>query len=104
MCRLIISGEFATDMRSPPLELKILLESSPPKSRILVRRRAVVQRGVVLPMSVHKNTPPEKKTAGNISFQNTESVGWIAVCFAGLQGEGLCKGSVVFTDTGILRN
>ena len=29
------------DMRIPPLEFKILLESCPPKSRILVRRLAV---------------------------------------------------------------
>ena len=30
------------DMGSPPLEIKILLESNPQKSRILVRRLAVV--------------------------------------------------------------
>ena len=29
------------DIRMPPLDFKILLESSPPKSRILVRRLAV---------------------------------------------------------------
>ena len=36
-----ISGEFPVVMRIPPLRIKILLESNPPKSRILVRRLAV---------------------------------------------------------------
>ena len=34
-------GKLLMDMRIPPLELKILLGSSPPKSRILVRILAV---------------------------------------------------------------
>ena len=33
------------DMRIPPLKLKILLESNPLKSRILVERLAVLQEG-----------------------------------------------------------
>ena len=43
--RLHISGEFPTDMRTPPLEIKILPESNPPKSKILVRRLAVLSAG-----------------------------------------------------------
>ena len=39
--RLKTSGEFPLDMRAPPLNIKILLESNPPESRILVRRLAV---------------------------------------------------------------
>ena len=35
--------EFPTDMRIPLLEIKIMLESNPLKSRILVRRLAVVR-------------------------------------------------------------
>ena len=43
---LKITGEFPRDMRIPPLRIKILLESNPPKSGILVRRFAVsVERG-----------------------------------------------------------
>ena len=38
---LNISGKFPVDMRVPPLEIKILLESKPLKFRILVRRLAV---------------------------------------------------------------
>ena len=38
---LKLSGRFPMDLRIPPLKLKILLESSPLKSRILVRRLAV---------------------------------------------------------------
>ena len=34
--RLKLSGEFPVDMRIPPLELTILLEPNPPKSKILV--------------------------------------------------------------------
>ena len=41
---LKLSGRFPMDMRIPPLELKVLLESSPPKSRIVVRRLAVPTR------------------------------------------------------------
>ena len=36
-----MSGEFPTDMGIPSLEIKILPESSPPESGILVRRLAV---------------------------------------------------------------
>ena len=39
--RLELSGRFPVDMRVPPLEIKIQLESNPLKSRILVRRLAV---------------------------------------------------------------
>ena len=35
---LKLSGKFPLDMRIPPLKIKIMLESNPPKSRILVRR------------------------------------------------------------------
>ena len=38
---LNISREFPMNIRIPPLWIKILLESNPPKSRILVRRLAV---------------------------------------------------------------
>ena len=41
ICRLNISRNSPTDMRFPPLQVKILLQSNPPKSRILVRRLAV---------------------------------------------------------------
>ena len=36
-CRLKTSGEFPMDMRIAPLEIKIMIESNPLKSRILVR-------------------------------------------------------------------
>ena len=39
---LNISGKFPMDMRIPPLTLKILPESNPLKSRILVRRLAMI--------------------------------------------------------------
>ena len=35
-----LSGKLPLDKRIPPLEIKIMLESSPPKSRISVRRLA----------------------------------------------------------------
>ena len=38
---LEIPGEFLMDMRIPPLRIKILLESNPPKSRILVGKLGV---------------------------------------------------------------
>ena len=38
---LKISGKLPTDMRIPPLKIKIMLESNPLKSRILVRRLAI---------------------------------------------------------------
>ena len=38
--RLRISGEICIDMRIPPLHINIMLESNPPRSRILVRRLA----------------------------------------------------------------
>ena len=34
--RLEVSGKFHMDVRTPPLRIKILLESNPQKSRILV--------------------------------------------------------------------
>ena len=37
---LKVSGNFPKDLRIPPLKIKILLESNPLKSRILVRRLA----------------------------------------------------------------
>ena len=44
---LKLSGKPPMDMRIPPLELKILIESSPPKSRILVRRLAVFRMHLI---------------------------------------------------------
>ena len=38
---LKLSGRSPMDMRIPPLEIKIFLESSPLKSRIVVRRLAI---------------------------------------------------------------
>ena len=38
---LNVSGKFPMGMGIPPLRIKIMLESDPPKSRILVRRLAV---------------------------------------------------------------
>ena len=43
------SGTFPMDVRTPPLKIKILLESNPPQSRILLRKLAVV---------VHHFAPP----------------------------------------------
>ena len=40
ICRLKTSGKFPMDMRSATLKIKILLESNPPKSRILARSLA----------------------------------------------------------------
>ena len=37
------------DMRIPPLKIKIMLESNPLKSRILVQRLAVLPRGEIPP-------------------------------------------------------
>ena len=39
--RLRFYGESPMDMRIPPLNIKIMFESNPPKSGILVRRSAV---------------------------------------------------------------
>ena len=54
--RLNKYGEFPTDMRIPPLKIKIMLESNPLKSRNLVRRLAVVMmqcgRARSLPLAV----------------------------------------------------
>ena len=44
---LKLSGNFPMDIRIPPLKTKIMLESNPLKSRILVRRLAVVQDGAI---------------------------------------------------------
>ena len=46
---LKLSGKVPMDMRIPPLRIKILLESNPLKSIILVRRLAVAEerRGVI---------------------------------------------------------
>ena len=41
IARLKLSGKCPMGMRIPPLKLKIMLESSPLKSRVLVRRLAV---------------------------------------------------------------
>ena len=41
ICRLNNSQKFPMDVRMPPLKIKILLESNPQKSRILVRRLTV---------------------------------------------------------------
>ena len=43
--RLKTSGKHSTDMRIPPLKMKVLLESDPLKSRILVRRSVVPLHG-----------------------------------------------------------
>ena len=43
---LKISGKSPMDMRIPPLKIKIMLDSNPLKSRILVRRLAVRTQGV----------------------------------------------------------
>ena len=45
ICRLNNSGKSPLDMRIPPLEIKIMLESNPLRFRILVRRLATAQRG-----------------------------------------------------------
>ena len=45
------------DMRIPPLKFKIMLESSPLKSRVLVRGLAVLAAGSVIP-------PPPSAAAG----------------------------------------
>ena len=42
--KLKLSGEFPMDLGIPPHKLKIMLESSPPKSRVLVRRLAIDAR------------------------------------------------------------
>ena len=47
ICQLELSRTFPMDMNIPPLKLKILLESNPLKSIILVRTLAVCQRGHV---------------------------------------------------------
>ena len=46
IARLKISGKFPVDMIIPPLTIKILLESNPRQSTILVRRLAVGRQGV----------------------------------------------------------
>ena len=48
---LISSGKFRMDMRIRPLKLKILLESTHLKSRIVVRRLAV--RELTVPSRLH---------------------------------------------------
>ena len=89
------------DMRIPALEIKILPESNPPKSGILVRRLAVraspagaqvflgdfVDRGAyswpraavaAAARATHtgvseKNTPPEKRALGKTILKSTKS-------------------------------
>ena len=46
------------DMRIPPLKIKILLESNPPKSRILVRRLAVWKQAAVCLAPSCRRDPP----------------------------------------------
>ena len=50
------SGKTPMDMRIPPLKTKIMLESNPLKSRILVRRLAVLQRCVVCLSTVSRSS------------------------------------------------
>ena len=50
-----------------------------------------------------KNTPPDKKTCGNISLQNTKIGGWRAVSAAELQGKGSLKGFVFSQARGRIR-
>ena len=50
--RLKTSGKFPMDMRIISRNLKILLESNPMKSRILVRRLAVIRAGCEKPSAV----------------------------------------------------
>ena len=76
---LKLYGTFPMGLGVPPLEFKILLVSNPPKSRILVRRLAAGRVTRVAADSAwdagvcEKNTPPENKALGKISFQSTKS-------------------------------
>ena len=49
---LKISGEFPLDMRTPPLKSKMLLESNPLKSRIVVRRLGVPHKSLRASLSL----------------------------------------------------
>ena len=66
ICGLKMSGKFPLDMRIPALKLKILLESNPLKSRILVRRLAINQN-LSKEMYACKNSKPQ----GLEEIQNT---------------------------------
>ena len=89
---LKVSEQFPVDMRIPTLKIKTLLESNPLKSRISARRLAVEYYLQALRVTdrsrrkldaetrrrsrtgvCEKSTPPEKKTCGKLSLENTES-------------------------------
>ena len=55
---------------------------------------------IITPVSVKKNTPPDKTTGWNISSETTKS-GAGLVSAAGSHGQGQSKRNVDFTDTGI---
>ena len=57
------SGKFTMYMRLPPLNIKILLESSPPKSRILVGRLVVVSGGPLSASAVRARAHDPRHTA-----------------------------------------
>ena len=68
ICRLRNYGEFPMDMRIPPLNIKIMLESNHLKSRILVRRLAVQNRLVALTHSSYPPTATVRRTASTIAI------------------------------------
>ena len=53
-----------------------------------------------IPVSVNKNTPPEKNTRWNISFQSTESGAGEQFSAAGPQCRGSREGSALLMNTG----
>ena len=52
------------DMRIPPLKIKIMLESNPLKSRILVRRLAVSKQGQTSSRHLAESECPEWRSSG----------------------------------------
>ena len=73
ICWLKMSVKFPADMRIPPLKLKILFQSKPLKSRILVRRLAV--QPILIPMSImERERESETKARENDNQDTTDSI------------------------------
>ena len=52
-------------------------------------------------VSVNKNTPPDKKTGWEISFENTKTVAGLQFLLPGRMAKAQARALCLFTDTGI---
>ena len=58
----------------------------------------------MIPVSVNKNTPPEKKPWGTISFQNTKSGAGEQFTLLGFRAKAHLKGVFCFQDIGMIKS